>query len=131
MSNLNYNKVILAGRIATDLELKVTPNGIPSTSFSIAVSRKVNNETVSDFFNCIAWRGTAELISKYFKKGNSILVTGSLQNRKWEDKQGQKHFSYDIIVNEACFVDSKADNIQNQTKQQHFENLANDEDLPF
>jgi len=141
MANINYNKTILGGRIASDIKLNVTANGIPCTSFSIAVSRRsgergANNEQMTDFFNCVAWRNTAEFITKYFSKGSSILVTGSLQTRTWTDSQGQKKVSYDIIANEVCFVDSKEDNPKIQIQQQQFEDNrinadATDDDLPF
>ena len=109
MANLNINKVILGGRITNELELKQTQSGIATIIFSMAIQRKSNNQE-SDFINCRAWRNTAEFISKYFKKGNSICVVGALQNREWQDKQGNKRTSTEVIVDEAYFVDSKNEN---------------------
>ena len=123
MANLNINKVILGGRITNELELKQTQSGIATIIFSMAIQRKSNNQE-SDFINCRAWRNTAEFISKYFKKGNSICVVGALQNREWQDKQGNKRTSTEVIVDEAYFVDSKNEN-------SGFVELDSDADLPF
>ena len=110
MANFNYNKVILGGRMTADPELKQTSNGTPVCSFSIAVNKKNKQET--DFFNCIAWRGQAELISRYFRKGSSIFITGILQTRSWTDQNGQKRYATDVVVEEVSFVDSKNDSTQ-------------------
>ena len=109
MANFNFNKVILGGRLTADPELKQTPNGVPVASFSIAVNRRARSgeQPVTDFFNVTAWRGTAETVSRYFHKGSSICVVGSIQNRSWTDQNGQKRYATDIIVDEATFVDSK------------------------
>ena len=92
MANFNLNKVILGGRLTADPELKQTPNGTPVVTFSIAVNRrfqsKENAQQQTDFFNVTAWRATAEFVSRYFRKGSSICVIGSLQNRTWTDQQG-------------------------------------------
>lgn len=112
MSNLNLNKVILGGRLTADPELKTTPSGVSVAQFSIAVNRKYTKEgeqQQTDFFNVTAWRGTAEFISKYFRKGSSICIIGVIQNRSWTDQQGQKRYATDIIADEALFVDSKND----------------------
>jgi single-strand DNA-binding protein len=109
MASFNFNQVILGGRISSDVEVKQTPNGVSVCSFSIAVNRKPSKDgqTHADFFNCTAWRNTAEFIGKYFNKGSSICVVGSIQNRSWTDNNGQKRYATDIIVDEASFVDSK------------------------
>jgi single-strand DNA-binding protein len=110
MANFNFNKVILGGRITADPELKTTPNGVSVTSFSIAVTRKgTKDDPKTDFINCVAWRGTAEFIQRYFSKGSSICVVGNLQTRTWEDNNGNKRFATEVIVEEASFVDSKSD----------------------
>lgn len=111
MANFNLNKVILGGRLTADIELKQTPSGVSVCSFSIAVNRKYSKEgdQQSDFINCQAWRGTAEFISKYFRKGSSICVTGSIQTRTWQDQQGQKRYATEVVVDEAMFVDGKND----------------------
>jgi single-strand DNA-binding protein len=113
MANLNFNKVMLGGHITKDPELKQTQSGIPVVSFSVAVNRRVgqenNNEPTADFFNCTAWRKTAELVATYFSKGSSIFVVGRIENRNYTDKDGIKRFATDIIVDEVSFVDSKSE----------------------
>ena len=111
--SLNLNKVILAGRITADPELKQTQSGISVVSFTIAVNRRFTSrdgaqgQSDADFFRVTAWRTTAEFIAKYFHKGSAICVTGSIQNRTWTDQQGQKRYSTDIIADEANFVESR------------------------
>lgn len=136
MANFNLNKVILGGRIASEIELKQTQDGIPVCSFSVAVARK-SKENKSDFINCVAWRHNAEFISKYFQKGSSICITGNIQNRAWE-KDGQKRYATEIIVEETCFVDSKSDSNGQSVGQPTFANMVAvpfeegaDDDLPF
>lgn len=136
MANLNLNKVILGGRITNDLELKQTPSGVCVCSFTIAVARKYGKEQQTDFINCVAWRNTAEFVAKYFGKGASICIVGSIQTRSWEDKTGKKQFATEVIVDEAMFVDSKAE-LQPEPQpsqtfvQPNFESVPVDDELPF
>ena len=113
MANFNLNKVILGGRLTADPELKQTPNGTPVVTFSIAVNRRFQSKETAqqqtDFFNVTAWRATAEFVSRYFHKGSSICVIGSLQNRQWVDQQGAKRYATDIIADEIQFVDSRGE----------------------
>lgn len=111
MANLNLNKVILGGRVTSDIELKQTNSGVSVCSFSIAVNRRTgkDKEQQTDFITCQAWRATAEFISKFFGKGSSICVVGSIQTRSWEDQNGQKRYATEVVVDEAMFVDSKSD----------------------
>ena len=131
MSNFNLNKVILGGRLTADAELKATPQGVSVCSFSIAVNRRTSKEQEqkADFINCIAWRNTAEFISKYFKKGSSICISGSIQTRTWVDKNGQNRYATEVIADEAYFVDGKNDNQGQATPQ--FEEVDPDDDIPF
>ena len=154
MANFNFNKVILGGRLTADPELKQTPNGIPVVSFSIAVNRryqsKDNGQQQTDFFNVTAWRGTAELVSRYFHKGSSICVVGSIQNRTWTDNQGNKRYATDIIADEVQFVDSRGEGSSGAQPQGEytpdayvpsyssaagmapkFDDIKTDDDLPF
>ena len=118
--SLNLNKVVLAGRITADPELKQTASGISVLSFTIAINRSYvskNNdqgERQADFINVVAWRTTAEFISKYFRKGSAICVTGSIQTRSWQDQQGQKRYVTEVVADEAAFVESRADGGNNQ-----------------
>lgn len=110
-ANFNCNKTFLGGRLTADPEMKQTQSGIPVCSFSIAVNRrtKQGEQQKADFFNVTAWRQTAEFVNKYFRKGSSIFVVGTLQNRSWTDQQGVKHYATDIVADEVSFVDSKND----------------------
>lgn len=116
MANLNLNKVVLAGRLTAEPELKQTQSGISVLSFTIAVNRRYvkssdgqQAQQQTDFINLVAWRQTAEFISRFFHKGSSICVTGSIQVRPWQDQQGQKRYSTEVVVDEAMFVDSKGE----------------------
>lgn len=115
-SNFNFNKVILGGKMVENPELRVTPQGINVTSFRIAVNRRgAGNNT--DFFSVQAWRSTADFVTKYFRKGSSICVVGSIQNREWTDQNGQKRYATDIVADEAYFVDAKSDSVVEQGMQ--------------
>lgn len=103
------NKVILMGRLARDPEIRTTPNGVSVCTFSLAVSRRfknANGEYDADFISCVAWRQTAEFISKNFPKGRMLGVVGSLQTRTY-DKDGQKHYVTEVSVDEAYFAGDK------------------------
>jgi single-strand DNA-binding protein len=109
MANFSINKVILGGRLTNDVELKQTPSGVSVAQFSLAVNRSYSKDgqQQTDFFNITAWRATAEFISRYFRKGSSICVVGTIQNRTWTDTNGQKRYATDIIADEVRFVDSQ------------------------
>ena len=144
MSNLNLNKVILCGRLTADPELKMTQSAsIPVCSFTLAINRRSKNaESQTDFINCVAWRTTAEFVSKYFRKGSAMCIVGSLQVRKWVDSQtNQNRSTVEVIVDEAMFVDSKNDNAQSSfasgesyaapAAAESFDVVKNEDDLPF
>jgi len=105
------NKVILMGRLTKDPELRYTASSnIPRCTFSLAVDRrfsKPGEEKQTDFFNIVAWRSTAEFCSKYFTKGQRVVVVGSLQNRSWDDADGRKHYVTEVIADEVYFADSR------------------------
>jgi len=106
------NKVILMGRLTADPESKFTPNNISVTRFSLAVNRpgkQQEGQPTADFFNIVAWRSTSDFVSKYFKKGQQVLVEGALRNNNWTDKEGQKRYSTEIHVDQVYFADSKRD----------------------
>ncbi len=142
------NKVILMGRLARDPELRTTPNGVSVCTFSLAVSRRfknANGEYDADFISCVAWRQTAEFISKNFGKGRMLGVVGSLQTRNYE-KDGQRHYVTEVSVDEAYFAGDKgaarADGMADTTPQQTnggasfgasdgFIPMPAEDDLPF
>jgi len=157
MANLNLNKVILAGRLVADPELKQTQSGIAVVSTTIAVNRryaKQGEEQSADFITIVAWRQQAEFISRYFRKGSSICVTGSIQTRSWTDQQNQRRYATEVQVDEVMFVDSKGEGpamsaqtafgasgaqdsfaapafSNDRTAVPQFEEMSNDDDLPF
>ncbi|MEE0945495.1 MAG: single-stranded DNA-binding protein [Acutalibacteraceae bacterium] len=106
-----FNLVVLTGRLTADPELKTTPSGVSVTTFSIAVSRryKAGEETQADFINIVAWRQTAEFITKYFKKGSMIGIEGSIQTRRYTDKDGKNRTVFEVIANNVQFVEAKRD----------------------
>ena len=105
------NKVFLIGNLTRDPELTETAGGVAVCHFSIAVNRNYTSqdgERQTDFFNCTAWRGQAETIARYTKKGNKVAVTGSVQLRNYEDNQGVKRTAVDIIVQDVEFLTPKS-----------------------
>ena len=150
----SLNKVILIGHLTADPELKQTATGIPVTSFSIGVTRRFprqGEQPQSDFINIVAWRSTAEFISKFFRKGNAICICGSIQTRSYTDQQGNKRYVTEVVADEATFVERKSD-AQGASAPSHqytppadpepaygssfasapnFEEVAEDDDLPF
>ena len=100
------NKVILSGRICSEIELKTTANNVSVCSFRIAVNRRFKNAEgnyEADFISCVAWRSNADYISKYFSKGKPIEIVGNIQTRTYE-KDGHKVFVTEVMVDEANFV---------------------------
>ena len=137
------NKVILMGRLTKDPELRNTPNGVSVASFTLAVDRnyaKPGEDKETDFINIVAWRNTADFVSKYFTKGQLVAVCGKLQVRSWEDTSGQKRYATDVVADEVFFAESKKDGVQTapaqtapaQSGQGSLVGFTSaDEDLPF
>ncbi len=141
-----FNLVVLTGRLTADPELRYTNNNIPVTSFSIAVNRryKAGEESQADFINIVAWRQTAEFVTKYFKKGSLIGIEGSIQTRRYVDKDtGKNRTAFEVIANNVQFVESRRDGGSagddvapaatsfNNTDSGDFSVIAADDDLPF
>ena len=147
----SFNKVILIGNMVADPELKTTPTGVNVCSFRIAVGRrfiKANEPQQTDFIDIVAWRTQAEFVAKYFAKGKPILVCGAIQSRNWQDKEGNKRTTVEIIADEISFVerksvsegivdsgiDSNASASSYSTSYEStpkFEEISSDDDLPF
>ena len=140
------NKVILMGRFTRDPELRSTPQGTSTCAFSIAVDRnfvRPGEERKADFINCVAWRQTAEFISKYFKKGSMVALEGSIQTRSWDDQEGKKRYATEVIVNQVYFAESKRDSQASMGADDSFaandfgslpepiSPMGTDDDLPF
>ena len=104
------NKIFIMGRLTRDPELRRTGSGTPVTSFSLAVDRDFKSqsgEKETDFIDVVAWRGTAEFVSKYFTKGRMAVVEGRLQIRDWTDRDGGKRRSAEVVADNVYFGDSK------------------------
>lgn len=127
-----FNKVILIGNLTQDPELRQTPSGVSTCSFSIAVNRKMAKNNECDFFTIVTWRQTAEFVSRYFKKGKPILVCGQLQNRSWTDQQGNKRYATEVVADEVSFVGNSEGSTEAKAPEQpRFEEISSAEGLPF
>lgn len=132
------NQIVIHGRLTAQPELKYTQSDVPYCKFTIAVDRayKQGENKQTDFFSVTAWRGLAEMISKYFPKGKEILLTGQMQSQKWQDKDGNNRISWEVLASTVDFCGSKSDSKQpNQPQQQQYEGFHefndDDEGIPF
>lgn len=106
------NVAVIMGRLTADPELRTTSNGLSVTSFTVAVDRsyaRPGEQRQTDFINCVAWRQTAEFITRYFRKGSMIAVQGTIQVRNYEDRTGAKRTATEIVVSNASFCGSKSE----------------------
>ena len=139
----SYNKAILIGNLVADPELKQTPSGKKVTTFNIGVARrfKMNGQSVTDYFQIVAWDKTAEAVCKYYKKGSCIIVTGALQTRTYDDAYGQKHKVTEVYAENVDFgekksipsAEYKADVSFGDAEggASHYEEMSPDDGLPF
>ena len=108
------NHIVLMGRLTADPELRRTGSGVAVASFTLAVDRDFTNKESgtkeTDFIDIVAWRSTAEFVSKYFAKGRMAVVSGRLQIRRWQDKDGNNRRSAEVVADNVYFGDSKRDN---------------------
>lgn len=128
------NRVILMGRLTADPDLRQTPSGIYVATFNIAVDRTHSKEKQTDFLPVVVWRNTAEFVSRYFSKGQMIIVEGSLQSRSYEDKNGQKRTAIEVVAQNVQFGEPKRkDSPQPQSVdvEPDVEPDLDSEDLPF
>ena len=113
------NHIVIMGRLTRDPELRRTSSGIAVASFTVAVDRdfggRDGGEKETDFIDCVAWRQTGEFVSKYFSRGSMIVVSGRLQIRNWNDKDGNKRRSAEIVADNVYFGESKRSNDSNST----------------
>ena len=139
-----FNITILTGRIVADPELKTTNSGVPVCNFTIAVNRnyRAGEEQQTDFINVVAWKQRAEFISKYFKKGSMIGIEGSIQTRKYQDKDGNNRTAFEVVANNVQFVEGKKEGntapttnndpmVQFEEHLAGFEEVTGDDDFIF
>lgn len=144
------NNAIIMGRLTADAELRTTNSGVNVTSFTVAVDRsfvKAGEQRQADFINVVAWRQTADFVTRYFHKGSMIAVSGSIQTRNYEDKQGNKRTAFEIVASEVSFCGAKNesdDSVSLSTAKKdatkktsakedacNFEMIDGDDELPF
>ena len=135
------NKMILQGRLVKDVDKRMTKNDNSVASFTIAWSEKYGQTEQSLFMNCVAWNNQAEFISKYFKKGDMVVIEGKITSRSYENEKGDKRYVTELIVEKAHFCGSKQDSKPQQIAgdlstyssgtDEDFKSTSDDEDLPF
>lgn len=144
------NTAVIMGRLVADPELRTTQTGLSVTSFTVAVDRnyqRAGTDRQTDFINVVAWRQTAEFVSRYFRKGSMIAVEGSIQTRNYEDRNGNKRTAVEIVANNVSFCGSKSETGTQGAQQNYapaapaptystagvgdFEEIQGDDDLPF
>lgn len=121
------NKVIILGRLTANPEIRYTQAGKAVASLTIAVNRGFGSDS-ADFINCVAWEKSAEIIGNNLSKGSQVLVEGRIQNRSYENNQGEKRFITEVVINNIEFVGSKK---KNETNTDGFGAEVQDEEIPF
>lgn len=139
------NKVVLLGRLTKDIEVRYTESGTAVGNLTLAVKRRIKNtdgEYESDFINCVCWKETAETMNKYLKKGDQVLVEGRIQTRNFEDKDGNKRYATEVVIEHMDFVGSKKEQIPEAKEENPYKDMSvkveadqsieiSDSDLPF
>ncbi len=134
------NKVMIIGHLGRDPEMRYTPSGRPVTTFSVAVSRTWNTvdgerHSETEWFNIVAWGNLAEICKQYLQKGQQVYIEGRLQTRHWEDKEGQKRTSVEVVANEMMMLGDRRDKNESegsQSKESNQSESESDEDeFPF
>lgn len=126
----NLNQVHLIGRLTNDPELRKTQSDLSVTSFTVAINRR-GKDAGADFVDCVAWRGSAEFVAKYFKKGDPIFVGGSVSTRNFEDKNGNKRKAVEVLANDIQFVADKGDKKAEPSRADMEEFEAEEQEWPF
>jgi len=133
------NKVMIIGHLGRDPEMRYTPSGRPVTTFTMAVSRSWNTvdgerHSETEWFNIVAWGNLAEICKQYLNKGQQVYIEGRLQTRRWEDKEGNKHTSIEVVANEMMMLGDRRDNNQSQegaADEGQTEPPAEEDEFPF
>ncbi|MGB7874908.1 MAG: single-stranded DNA-binding protein [Anaerolineales bacterium] len=136
------NKVMVIGHLGKDPEMRYTPSGRPVTTFSVAVSRSWNTadgerRSETEWFNIVAWGNLAEICKQYLHKGKQVYIEGRLQTRRWEDNEGQKRTSVEVVANEMMMLGDRRDSSSqsqeqsSEEKEDHSEPVADEDEFPF
>ncbi len=134
------NKVMVIGHLGKDPEMRYTPSGRPVTTFSIAVSRSWNTadgerRSETEWFNIVSWGNLAEICKQYLHKGQQVYIEGRLQTRYWEDKEGQKHTSVEVVANEMLMLGDRHDNNSSSQESENDDDkskpVADEDEFPF
>lgn len=131
------NHITIMGRLVRPPELRYTQNNTPVASFTLAVDRDYQSggtDRQTDFIDCVAWRQTGEFVNKYFTQGSMAVVTGRLQSRKWQDKNGNNRTAWEVVADSVYFGESKRDRADAPLSAPTFVEVDEDEDgdiLPF
>ncbi len=130
------NKVMLIGHLGRDPEMRYTPSGRPVTTFSLAVSRTWSSgdgerHSETEWFNIVAWGNLAEICKQYLSKGQQVYIEGRLQTRRWEDKEGVKHSSVEVIASEMMILDRRENNQHEASQEANFATDASEDEFPF
>jgi single-strand DNA-binding protein len=125
------NKVMIIGRLGKDPEMRYTPSGRPVTTFNVATSRSWNTSDgerrkETEWFNIVAWGSLAEICNQYLQKGRQVYIEGRLQSRNWEDNEGRRHTSVEIVANEMIMLGNRK-----SSEDQSNETKADEEEFPF
>lgn len=108
---MSVSLTIIAGRLTKDVDLRTTQNGKPVCSFTVAVDTGYGDRKTTTFYDCVAWNKTAEFVHSYFRKGSFAIVTGKMQTRKWQDKQGNNRISWELLADTVDFGGEKRDKL--------------------
>lgn len=134
------NRTTIMGRLTADVELRKTQSGTPVAAFTVAVERDFkgqNGEKETDFINCVAWKHTAEFITKYFKKGSMAVISGRLQTRNYDGNDGKKVYITEVIADSVYFGESKKTEVSDvvsytpEEAKDVFNQIDDDDELPF
>ncbi len=134
------NKVMIIGHLGRDPEMRYTPSGKPVTTFSVAVSRSWNSgdgerHTETEWFNIVAWGNLAETCKQYLTKGQQVYIEGRLQTRRWDDKEGVKHSSVEVVANEMMMLGERRESShashESTAASEETEPPATDNEFPF
>lgn len=130
------NKVMIIGHLGRDPEMRYTPSGKPVTTFTVATSRSWNStdgerHTETEWFNVVAWGNLAEICKQYLVKGQQVYVEGRLQTRRWEDNDGVKHTSVEIVANEMMMLGDRRESTASSTGDVNLSDEALDDEYPF